>query len=339
MTCDYCPKSLDELNHRKIGISVLSKEAFLKIVDYLHNIPKLQYVTLTDFNEFFQTPELTTFFLPELKKRGLSYSILSNGSVKPKHIEYYKDHQPKYLILGIQTITKEQYYSNNRLEGVSWKEYIKQVAKIIKFFYENCPETLISVEVAVNHTNNLWRKVTDSVENKDIPSEAEQMKYFSSFVDKLTELSKIDFDLSGNGKGRYDSQKIIARTHDNRIVFGVKSFHDISTFYDNIPVDYNPVCNADTITFDTNGKVKMCCIDFRNSTEFANVNEESMSSIFERYLKNVDEMRSTGSPFSGCRNCMGFKTSSEKLFSLRKNYYPRLVKKIPMLKNIRNFIK
>ena len=196
------------------------------------------------------------------------------------------------------------------------------MAKIVKFFYENCPETLISVEVAANHTNNLWRKLTHSVENKNIPSEAEQMNYLSSFVNKLTELTNIDFDLSTNSKGRHDFQKIIAGTHDNRIIFGLKSFEDTTTFYDNIPVNHDPVCYADTITFDTNGKVKMCCIDFRNTTEFANANEESMPVIFERYLNNVDEMRSTGSPFSGCRNCKGFKSESEKLFSLRKNYYP-----------------
>ena len=56
MTCDYCPVSLDELNHLKNGISFISKEVFKKIVDYLHNLPNLQYVALTDFNEFFQPP-------------------------------------------------------------------------------------------------------------------------------------------------------------------------------------------------------------------------------------------------------------------------------------------
>ena len=339
MTCDYCPVSLDELNHLKNGISFISKEVFKKIVDYLHNLPNLQYVALTDFNEFFQTPELTTFFLPELKKRGLPYVINSNGSVKPKHIEYYKDHQPKYLILGVQTITEEHYYSNNRLDSLSWKEYVQRVANIVKFFYENCPETLISVEVAANHTINLWRKLTHSVENKNIPSEAEQMNYLSSFVNKLTELTNIDFDLSTNSKGRYGFQKVIAGTHDNRIIFGLKSFEDITTFYDNIPVNHDPVCYADAITFDTNGKVKMCCIDFRNTTEFANANQESMPVIFQRYLNNVDEMRSTGSPFSGCRNCKGFKSKSEKLFSLRKNYYPKLAKKIPAIRTLRNKLK
>ena len=72
MTCDYCPKSRPELDHREIGVDLISKTNYLKILDGLSYLKNLSYVNLTDFNEFFLTPELTTFFLPELKKKRYS---------------------------------------------------------------------------------------------------------------------------------------------------------------------------------------------------------------------------------------------------------------------------
>jgi len=337
MTCSYCPKSLDELNHRKTGVDILSKNTFLKIIDYLPNLPNLRYVSLTDFNEFFQTPDLTTFYLPELKKRGLPYAIFSNGSITPKDIEYYANHPPVSLVLGLQTITEAQYYMTNRLEKVSWGEYLNSVARVVKFFYENCPNTLISIEIAINNTNNFFHKITSSVENKNIPSKVKQASHVSKFIKTLSKLTNVNFYLASGDKGRIASQEVIAKTEDNRIIFGFKSFSDITSFYDNIPVSHNPVCFTDSITFDVNGKVKMCCIDFRNLTEFANVNMEDVPSIFSNYLALVDEMRSKGSRFDGCKNCMGFKSKSEKFLSLRKNYYPRLVRRFPFVRNLRNF--
>lgn len=313
----------------------MSKSTFLKIIDYLPNLPNLRYVSLTDFNEFFQTPDLTTFYLPELKKRDLPYAIFSNGSITPKNIEYYAEHPPVNLVLGLQTITETQYYLTNRLEKVSWDEYLNSVARLIKFFYENCQKTLISIEIAINNTNNLFHKVTNSIENKNIPSKKDQGLNVSNFITTLSKLTNIKFN-HNSGKGRLDSQEVIAGTPDNRIVIGFKSFSDITSFYDNIPTDYNPVCYTDSITFDANGKVKMCCIDFRNSTEFADVNTEDVSTIFNQYLTLVDEMRSKGSKFDGCKNCMGFKSKSEKFFSLRKNYYPRIVKKFPFVRSLKN---
>ena len=337
MTCSYCPKSLDELNHRKIGTDVFSKETFLKIIDYFPNLPNLRYVSFTGFNEFFQTPELTTFYLPELKKRGLPYAIFSNGSVAPKNIEYYAEHQPVNLVVGLQTITESQYYLTNRLEKVSWDDYIKNVAKLIKFFYENCQNTLISIEIAINETNDLYHKFTKSVSNKHIPSESEQITYLPKFIKNLSKLTNIKFEY-GSRKGRIDSQRVVAKTADGRIVFGLKAFSDITKFYDNIPVNNDPICFTDSLTFDVNRKVKMCCIDFRNSTEFADASKEDMASVFSKYLSLVDEMRSKGSRFDGCKNCKGYKSEGEKLLSLRKNYYPRIVKKYPFVRNIRNFL-
>jgi hypothetical protein len=335
MTCDYCPKSLDKLNHRKTGVSILSRDNFLKIIDYLPNLPNLKYVSLTDFNEFFQTPELTAFYLPELKKRGLPYAIFSNGSVVPKNIRYYIEHPPVNLVIGLQTITESQYYLNNRLDKVTWNEYLNRVSDLIKFFYDNCQETLISIEIAINNTNNLFHRVTNSIENKHVPSRKKQEPNVSQFVKSLSALTGIEFNIGG-GIGRMDSQEVIAKTSNDRIVFGFKVFSDISSFYDNIPVDHSPVCSSDSITFDTNGKVKMCCIDYMNSTEFADVSKEEMSTVFIKYLSLVDEMRSDGSRFDGCKNCMGYKNKREKFFSIRKNYYPKVAKKFPIVRTIRD---
>ncbi len=338
MTCDYCPKSLDELDHRKIGIDILSKKTFKKIIDFLPNLPNLKYVTLTDFNEFFQTPELTTFYLPELKKRGLQYLIASNGSVRPKNIAYYASYPPKYLVLGVQTITETQYYMNNRLEKTSWNEYLDTLSEVIKFFYENCPETLISIEVAVNPTKDFFHEVTNSVENKYIPKKSEQIKQIPGFLSVLSSLTGIEFKLGGLEKGRYDSQEIVAKSNDDKIVFGFKEFIDISDFYNNIPTEYNPTCFTDSLTFDAKGNVKMCCIDYKNSTQFANVEKDNMPDIFKMYISLVDKMRTTGSPFQGCKSCKGFKSKSEKIFSLKKNYYQKIIKKMPFLRTFKNTI-
>ncbi|MBT5400306.1 radical SAM protein [bacterium] len=338
MTCDYCPKSLDIFNHRKIGIDILYKDAFIKIIDFLPNLPNLKFVTLTDFNEFFQTPELTTFYLPELKKRGIPYLIASNGSVKPKNIEYYIENPPKYLVLGLQTITEHQFYSNNRLKNTSWNEYLETFSEIVKFFYNNCKSTLISIEIATNPTNNLFHKVTRSVENKNIPSESDQIKNIPYFLSDLSEFTGINFELGDVNEGRFSSQRVVAKTNDERIIFGLKEFVDINNFYSNIPTNYNPTCFTDSITFDAEGNVKMCCIDYKNSTEFAKIESETMSDIFDKYITLVDTMRSEGSPFADCRNCKGFKSKTEKILSIRKNYYPMFVRKFPSLRKIKNFL-
>ena len=154
----------------------------------------------------------------------------------------------------------------------------------------------------------------------------------------MSDLTGIEFELGSIDKGRYESQRVVAKTGDERIIFGLKEFIDISDFYNNIPTNYDPTCFTDSITFDAKGNVKMCCIDYKNSTEFANVEFENMSDIFDKYLSLVDTMRSKGSPFSGCRNCKGFKSRPEKIFSLKKNYYPRLVRKFPFVREIRNFL-
>ena len=339
MVCDYCPKSLDELNHRKTGIDIFPKETYIKVIDFISsNLPNLNYVALTVFNEFFQTPELTTFYIPELQKRGIPYSILSNGSIKPKNIEYYAEYPPKYLVIGLQTITEKQDLLNNRLDSQTWDEYIHKVGSMIKFFYEKCPSTVISIEIAINKTNNLLHVVNDNSAIKNIPSSNEQLSHLPSLIETLSKLTKIKFSLGRIKNGRYDSQEIVASSNDNQIIFGLKQFNDINDFYSNIPLKHDPVCYTDSITFNSKGFAQMCCIDYKNSTNFADANIEDMSDIFEKYLSHVDTMRSSGSPFSSCRNCMGFKNEYDKLFNIKKNYYPRLLKKIPVLRRFREYI-
>jgi hypothetical protein len=314
MTCDYCPKSKPDLDHREIGIDLLSKSNYLKIVNGLSHLSNLSYVTLTNFNEFFQTPELTSFFLPELKKRDIPYLVASNGSIVPKNIEYYKDHNPKFLVLGLQTVTEEQYFKNNRIKNLSWDKYIKRVADLIKFFSEECPETIISIEVAVNPTQTLPYKILRAVENKDIPSRVNQEENLKAFIDEISTQTQIKFLNDNNHSiSRYDSQEVMAYSPDSRVFFALKEFRDITNFYDNLPTSYDPICNMDSITFDTQGNVKLCCIDHKNSTQFSTVKDDEMAVIFDKYVGLINQMRTVGSPFSGCRNCMGYKNKSEKL--------------------------
>ena len=340
MTCDYCPKSLDELNHRVIGANVLNKEVFIKIIDYFSNLPNLEYVALTAFNEFFLTSHLTSFYLPELKKRGLQYVITTNGSIQPKNIEYYIDHQPKYLILGLQTITEEQFYNNNRLENTSWDEYLEKVVELIKFFYSNCPDTLISVEIATNEKKSFFNKIIGIETNKNIPPPETQLLHSTEFIKKISDLTGIEFDFNteSNTKIRYAGQKIAAKSPNGQLNFALKEFMDNKDFYNNIPTSVDPICHAETLTFNVRGHATMCCIDFRGSTKFGDVVKEDMADIFSKYLKLVDTMRTKGSPFKDCRKCMGYKNKTEKNFNVKKRLYTR-AKKIPLLVDIRNKIR
>lgn len=339
MTCDYCPKSLDELNHRVTGVDVLPQDIFSKLVDFLPNLKNLEYVTLTGFNEFFQTPHLTSFYLPKLKKIGIPYLIATNGSVRPQNIDYYIDHQPKYLVVGVQTITQEQYHDNNRLKDISWDEYLEKVAELIKFFYQKCPDTLISVDIATNKKDSLFYKISGSISNKNIPSPEKQLSLSSEFIKNISKLTGIEFefDVKSNTITRYAGQKIAAKSADNQIIFGLKEFIDISDFYNNIPAGTDPICYADSLTFNSKGRALMCCRDFRGATQFADVGNENMDEIFSRYLKHVNTMRTKGSPFKDCRKCMGYKNRAEVFFNLKKKVFLRL-NKISFIMDIKNNI-
>ena len=124
----------------------------------------------------------------------------------------------------------------------------------------------------------------------------------------------------------YDGQEIIASSSDSRVFFAFKQFRDITRFYDNLPTSYAPICHMASITFDTKGNVKVCCIDHKNSTQFSNVQDADMRLIFDNYVKNINQMRTVGSPFLGCRNCMGYKNKYEKLAKMVFSKLPRAAK-------------
>ena len=84
-----------------------------------------------------------------------------------------------------------------------------------------------------------------------------------------------------------DSQEVMAYSHDSRVFFALKEFRDITNFYDNLPTSYDPICNMDSITFDTQGNVKLCCIDHKNSTQFSNVKNDDMKVIFKKYVGQI----------------------------------------------------
>jgi len=209
---------------------------------------------------------------------------------------------------------------------------VENVANLISFFHENCHDTFISVDIATNSTDNWISKLTKSVANKNIPSLKKQINDAPNFISKITELTGIDFTYSveESDKRRYLDQNIAAKSVSGNIVFSFKNFLDISDFYNNIPLSSNPICHSDSLTFGSNGAVKMCCIDFRGSTSFANVsNNEDMSVIFNKYLKLLEVMRTKGSPFKDCRKCMGYKSKYEMIFNIKKRSYNYL-KKIPI---------
>jgi hypothetical protein len=313
MLCSYCPHSLPDAFPKREGNNKFPHDLYLKILDYLPVLSNLEYVVLTDFNEFFLTPELTTFYLPALKKRKLDYVISTNGSIYPKDIEYYTSHNPKYLIVGLQTITEKQFYDTARLKNVSFESYIDRVSKLVRFFYDNCKDTLISIEVAYNVTDALIYKIIGCSYNKEIPSLKKQQSNVRSFIKMMSEKTGIAFHEGSINIARYPNQQVLAHSSDGKVIFGGKHFDDIINFYSRMPIMKPPVCFSETIAFRMNGDVNACCIDYKNMTVFANTNDATMEEIFRQYVAITNTMRTQGSPFDCCHHCLGYNTYREKL--------------------------
>jgi len=332
MTCSYCPKKLDSMNHKFIGPNIMDREVYINILEGIKDISNLSYVVLTDFNEFFQTPHLTDFFLPELKKRNLNYMITTNGSMPVKNPEYYADHQPKYLTLGVQTITAEQYYSSNRLPEMSWKKYVDSFCKVIDIFNSRCPDTLISIEVASNPSVTRLKRLLGHPSNENLPSKTNQAKNIDAFIELITSKTGIEFS-KDYIEGRYQGQDVVAVSKNTNadIVIAFKTFIDMTDYVNNIKLNSKPVCYADSVTFSTNGDIKMCCIDYTDGTAFANVKDQPIDEIMEIYISKVNEMRTKGSPFEVCKSCFGYKNNFDKYFNIRKRvadylkHYPKIV--------------
>ncbi len=311
MTCDYCSLSLDDPPN-KGGLVRFPDDLYLQIIDYAAaNLKNLEMVRLTNVSEFFLTKGLTTFYLPELKKRGLNYLIATNGSVYPKDIEEYKNFPPKQLVIGVQTITEQQFLANTRLKGVSWDAYLDSVGRLLRFFYENCHSTLISIEVAYND-RSFSRKILGKRENIHIPFFNEQMGYLPAFVKNLSDRSGVPLVRGEGTSKRYSWQRAVANTADGRVVVGLKRFVDTKNFYGKIPTDDPPTCSTDNFVFYGDGQVKFCCIDFRHQTTFASMRTEPLDAIFRKYTALVDQIRNVGSPYECCRHCMGYATRREK---------------------------
>lgn len=313
MRCSYCPHSLPDAFPKREGENKFPDDLYLKILDYLPILSNLEYVVLTGFNEFFITPELTTFYLPELKKRGIDYVISTNGSIYPKDIEYYTSHNPKYLIVGLQTITEKQFYDTTRLKNVSFEDYIERVSKLIRFFYDNCEDTLISIEVACNATDALIYKIIGCSYNKEIPSLKKQRSNIQFFIKLMSKKTGIDFHEGSINITRSPNQQVLAHSLDGRVIFGSKQFSDIKEFYNRIPTIKPPVCFLELMVFWMNGDVNACCIDYKNKTVFANINDAPMEEIFQQYVGIINKMRTQGSPFECCRACLGYNTYREKM--------------------------
>jgi hypothetical protein len=312
MTCTYCPQSLTDI-YPKSNKDVTPHDIYLKIVDYLPSLPNLEYVDLTDINEFFLTPELTTFYLPALKERGLGYIVAANGSVVPSDLSYYKLHNPKYLVLGLQTITEEQYDGTSRLKNVSFEDYILKASQLIKYFYENCEDTIISIEVACNRTKSFVYKLVGTSYNEAIPSFKDQKNNIGSVINMISENTGIDFHGGQGEVSRYPGQETLAHSSDGKIFFGTKEFIDMVNFYDRLPTSAPPVCYMEGMVFKMNGNVSPCCIDYKNQTDFGSIIETPMEEIFQKYVAIVNTMRTEGSPFDCCRNCLGYDTHREKI--------------------------
>jgi len=324
------------MDHRKQGITIMKKEVYEKIVDYIGNLKQLDYVTLTDFNEFFNTPELTSYYLPQLKKRGIPYVITSNGSLKVRNPEYYEKHPPKYIILGLQTITEKQYLSTGRLPERSWDKYLKSVAEFIEVFSRLCPSSLISIEVAINPEHTQYVLASDR-RNQEIPNKSTQELHLIKFIKELEKITPLKFLQVDNAEGRYAAQHVLYADHKRNIIIAFKEFYDIKSFYENIPRKSAPICYSDQLTFDVTGGIKMCCIDFKGGTKFGSVEESSMVDLMERYIKNVKIMRTTGSPFEVCKACFGYRSNTDRIFSLRGNI-KQLVKRSPYLLRMYKFV-
>lgn len=313
MACTFCARSAQNYSSLRNKSKVFPKELYYKIVNYLPDLQGLQYVNLTGFNEFFSTPELTSFYLPLLKEKGLSYIILTNGSIYPNDIEYYILHPPKQVVVGFQTITEEQFQKCDRLKNRSFADYVGSVVKLVSFFYNNCPDTSIYIDVAFDpRKNNLNRLFVNCIEGP-VPSRRQQLKNLGSFIRIFSQKSGIEIIPKAQGIQRYSGNEILGTSEDNRLSFSFKSFYDIKGLYDKIPCDTNPLCFSDNILMASDGDVMMCCIDYRHMTTFSNVNESPMDEIFDKYVELVNIMRTQGSPFECCRSCHGYYTRREKL--------------------------
>jgi hypothetical protein len=319
MTCSYCPQSLPGVFSKKKKF--FPNDLYLKIVDYLPNLRNLEYVCLTDFNDFFLTQGLTEFYLPALKERKLDYLVATNGSIVPSGLPYYKSHNPKYLVIGLQTITEKQYKATSRLKNVSFDSYIEKVSNLIKFFFENCHDTTISIEVAYNVTSSLAYKLVGTSFNSGIPSLQEQQANIASLVEVISEKTGLQFQDGAGDITRYSDQQVLAHTSCGRVFFGAKIFGDIVGLYDKIPTDKPPICFMEGAVFNMSGDVGACCIDYKKETIFENIMDATMESVFEQYVALVNTMRTNGSPFACCRSCFGFKTQREKYAKAAKKIW------------------
>ena len=312
MTCSYCPHSLPDVfyKHRK---EIFPKDNYLKIVDYLPSLPNLEYVCLTDFNEFFLIPGLATFYLPALKERNLDYIIATNGSIIPRDLSYYKTHNPKYLIVGLQTITEKQFYGTSRLKNISFDKYIENAARLIKYFCDNCKNTVISIEVAHNVTQSLVYEICGISFNKEIPSLDDQMVNITAIIEKISKMTGIIFHKKAGNTSRMSDQLVLAHSSDDKVIFGAKSFSDNVGLYNKLPTANPPVCFMEGAVFHMNNQVSVCCLDYKKMTTFANIMETSMDNIYQQYVDIINIMRTKGSPFECCRHCRGYYTWREKI--------------------------
>lgn len=312
MTCSYCPHSRPDLFHPNKK-EFFPQDIYLKIVDYLPNLGNLNYVDLTGFNDFFLTPELATIYLPALKERNLNYIIATNGSINPSNLDYYKSHNPKYLVLGLQTITEQQFNDTSRLKKVSFGSYIEKVAKIIRYFHDNCEDTVVSIEVAYNPTKSLVHKLVGTSYNEAIPSLKDQRGHITQFLEMLSDKTGIEFGEGGDETLRFPDQIVLAHSLDDRVIVGAKSFTDIVNLYNKLPTSEPPKCFMEYVVFHMTGEVSACCIDYNKKTTFGNANNTSMEEIFRQYVEIVNTMRNQGSPFECCRHCFGYNTHREKI--------------------------
>lgn len=311
MRCSYCPHSLPDAFPKKTDGAHFPQDLYLKILDYLPSLSNLEYVDLTEFNEFFLTPELTTFYLPALKDRDLDYIIATNGLIYPEDISYYATHNPKYLIVGLQTITEKQFYDTTRIKNVSFENYIERVSKLVRYFYNHCKDTLISIEVSYN-TPTTFNTVIGRSYNKEIPSLKEQRSNIGPFIKVMSAKTGIEFCEGESTYRRNFHQQIFAHSLDHRIIFGGKRFIDLINFYNRKLTNESPVCSSETMVFMMNGDIKACCTDYKNMTVFASIIDASMKDIFQRYVSLVNTMQTRGAPFRCCIYCLGYETYREK---------------------------
>ncbi|MCX5829722.1 MAG: hypothetical protein NTV58_17265 [Deltaproteobacteria bacterium] len=311
MRCSYCPHSLPDAFPKRIREAHFPHDLYLKILDYLPNLSGLEYVDLTEFNEFFLTPELATFYLPALKERNVDYMIATNGSIYPDNISYYATHNPKCLIVGLQTITEKQYHDTLRIKCLSFDNYIERVSKLVRYFYNHCKDTLISIEVSYN-ASIILNKVIGRSYNKEIASLKEQRSNIRSLIRLISQKTGIELYEGESACRRNINQLILAHSSDDRIIFGGKRFVDLVNFYNRKLTNDSPVCFSETTVFMMNGDIKACCTDYKNMTVFANIIGTSMKDIFQRFVSLVNTMRTRGAPFECCKHCLGYETYREK---------------------------